>query len=112
MLTLFHKVGVIHEVFSEAYLLVGLFVHEVVALAVLVEELVRPSLDVDDFDLGTGGEGILEYASVLEVTEFGLYECRALAWLNVLEPYDGNRLAVEVHEKAVLEISCCCHKYR
>ena len=91
-------------------LLVSLLMHEVESVLILVKELVRSSLHVDGLDLCTCCESVLEDTSVLEVSEFCLYECRTLAWLYMLEPYDLAWLSVVVKVKSVLEISCCCHK--
>ena len=68
--------------------------------------------DLDGLDLGACGEGVLQDATVLKVAELGLDESGALTRLDVLEPYDHARLVVVLEIKAVLEISCCCHKYR
>jgi hypothetical protein len=65
--------------------------------------------DIDGLDLGTGGEGILEDAAVLQVAELGLYESGTFTRLDMLEPYDGARLAVEIQIEPVLEICSCCH---
>ena len=67
-------------------------------------------LHVDGVDLSTCCECVLEDTSVLEVSEFCLYESWTLTWLYMLEPYDLAWLSVVVEIKSVLKISCCCHK--
>ena len=109
VLAFLHQVGVLDEVLREGNLLVVVLVHEVETFLIGIEELVATMLDVDGLDLGTGGEGILEDAAVLQVAELGLDESGTLARLDMLEPYDGARLTVEIQIESVLEISCCCH---
>ena len=110
MLSFLHQVRVLHLISVEVNLLIGFLMHEVESVLVLVEELVWAALHVDGVDLHTGCECILKDAAVLEVTELCLYECRSLARLHVLEPYDRTRLSVIHQIKSVLEICCCCHK--
>ena len=112
MLAFLHEIGILDYVLGELDLLVGLFMHEIETVLLCIEELVGTALDVDGLDLGAGGEGILQDAAVLEVAELGLDESGALTRLDVLEPYDHARLVVVFEIKAILEISCCCHKYR
>ena len=88
VLAFLHEVRVLDHILRELDLLEGLLVHEVEAILLSIEELVRTSLDVDGLDLCTCGESVLEYTSVLEVAKFGLHESRTLARLHVLEPYD------------------------
>ena len=66
-------------------LLESLLVHEVESVLIRVEELVWTPLDIDDVNLRTCGEGVFEDSAVLKVAEFGLDECRSLAWLLMLE---------------------------
>lgn len=109
VLSLFHEVRVLDNIVRQVDLLVGLFVHEVESVLVGVEELVRTSLDVDDVDLHTCGEGVLKDPSVFKVAKLRLYECRAFSWLDVLEIDYLARFAVVADIKAVLKICCCCH---
>jgi hypothetical protein len=109
VLAFLHEIGVLHNIVREVDLLVGLFVHEVETVLVAIKELVGTPFDIDSLNLCTCGEGVFEDAAVLEVTEFGLDESRALAGFDVLEPYDHTRFTVEIQVEAVFEISCCCH---
>ena len=109
VLAFLHEVGIIHYVVREMYLLIGLFMHEVEAVLVAIEELIWTTFDIDGLDFCTCGESILEDAAILEVTELCLHESGALAGFDVLEPYDHAGLTVEIEVEAVLEISCCCH---
>ena len=53
------------------------------------------SLEVDQLQLLTGTEGVVDHAAPAEVLELGPHEGAALAWLDVLEVHDRVGLAVE-----------------
>ena len=83
--------------------------HEVESVLVLIEELVWASFYVDGIYPCTSGEGVFENTTVLEVTEFCLYESWTFSRFYMLEVNEHARFAVEVKVHSVFEISCCCH---
>ena len=83
--------------------------HEVESVLIFIKELVRTSLHIDGLYFCTCCESVFEDTSVLEVAEFGFYECWTFTRLHVLEVNQHTRFAVEIKVHSVFEISCCCH---
>jgi hypothetical protein len=108
-LALFHKVGIVDHIEAQVNLLKSFGMHEVETVLIFVEILIGAVLHGDQFNLLACAPGFLQDAAVLQVAEFGFDESGTLARLNVLEPYDRTRLAVEIYAKTILKISCCCH---
>ena len=78
---------------GERDLLVGLEVHEVVAV-VAVQVLHALVLEIDQLHLLAGPEGRVDDVAEPEVLQLGAHEGAALAGLHVLEIHDAVRLAV------------------
>jgi hypothetical protein len=74
------------------------------SVAVLVQVLHRPLVDIARLDLGAGVERAVDDLAREDVLELGAHEGAALAGLDVLELDDGPELAVEVEHEAVLEV--------
>jgi len=87
----------------ERKLIVGLGVHEVVAI-VLVEELHVLFLVFDQLHLLARAERVVDDLAQPHVLELGAHEGAALARLDVLEVHDGVRLAVEDDAQSLLEL--------
>lgn len=77
------EVGGVDEFFGHGDLLVGIHVHEVVAVRIVVEELVGAVLDVDVVEFGATGESMFEDTAVVEVAHFGTHKRSTLAGFNV-----------------------------
>src|SRR5215510_15240057 len=95
--------GVAHLVLGQGDLVVRLRVHEVVPI-VLVEVLHMLLLEVDQLDLLTGAERVVDDASLPHVLELGAHEGATLAGLDVLEVDDAVRLPVELDLQPLLEL--------
>ena len=89
---------------AERRLLVGLGVHEDELVAVVVEELHPPVLDVRLLQLLPGAEAPIEHSTGLQVLQLGSHEGAALAGLHVLEVGDVVRLTVELDLEPVAEV--------
>ena len=94
--------GVAHLVRGQRDLVVGLRVHEVVAV-VLVQVLHVLLLEVDQLHLLAGAERVVDHAPLPHVLELGAHEGAALARLDVLEVDDGVGLPVELDLQSLLE---------
>src|SRR5262249_8336091 len=81
----------------------GVHVHEVVAV-VLVEKLHVLFVVLDQLDLLTGAERVVDDLAQPHVLELGTHEGPALARLDVLEVDDGVRLPVEHDPQPLLEL--------
>src|SRR5215510_7454832 len=95
--------GIAHLVGGQGDLIVGLQVHEVIAL-VLVQVLHVLLLEVHQLDLLPRAEGVVDDPSLPHVLELGAHEGAALAGLDVLEVDDAVGLPVELDLQALLEL--------
>ena len=107
-----HEVtGIADDLFGNVDLLVGLFVHENIVGAVLVQVRHVATVNGCGFDLETGVEGLVDDLATHHVLNLGAHECGALTRLDVLEFNDLPQLAVDDHDCAVLQIIRRCHRY-
>jgi hypothetical protein len=81
-----HVVGrVANYSVTEGDLVVVVFVHENEAVTIAVKVGHIALVDVGDFNLDTGVEGLVDNLARDYVLELAAHECRAFAWLDVLE---------------------------
>src|SRR5450759_2442388 len=105
VLVLEHELGSIADhVRRDVELVVRVGVHEDEVVAVLVEVLHGPLVDVGRVDLGPCIEGLVDDLAGQDRLELGPHEGRALAWLDMLELDDGPELVADVEDHAVLEV--------
>ncbi|MPN32571.1 hypothetical protein SDC9_180051 [bioreactor metagenome] len=97
ILSLFHKVCIVHHLGSKRDLLESLGMHEVEAHIIFIEELVRPSFNAYCLYFLTSSVCVLQYPAILEVSHFHLYKCATLTWFNMLEPYYTAWLSIEIN---------------
>ena len=81
--------------------------------AIAVEELHLLGFKANRVELGASVEGVVNYATSLDVAELGANECTALARLNMLEFNDRAELVVvldahAITEKSAVEIASLC----
>jgi len=91
-------------------LLKRLLIHEVVTHLILIDILIRTTLDAHVVDFDTGVERLLDNETGHDILEFGANESRTLAWLHVKELDNVVVLAVELEAHTVFNISSFCHK--
>src|SRR5699024_636493 len=94
---------------GELELLEGLVIHEDVGAAIVVQVGHVTTVDGGGLNLDTGVPGLVDGLAGDDVLELGAHEGWALARLHVLELDDLLQLAVDLEDKAVLEISGGCH---
>ena len=80
-----------------------------VAVGVVVQVLVGAKLNIDDLELGSAREGVLQNTSVVEVAQFGSHKCRAFAGFHVQKFDDLAGRVVKVNAHAVLNVCCRGH---
>ena len=90
-------------------LLIGLDVHEDVALAVLVRVLHITTVNSGGLHLETGVEGLIDSFAGQDVLDLGTHEGGPLTRLDVLELDHLPQLAFEIEHQAVLQVVRRCH---
>src|SRR5665811_163173 len=105
VLVLQHELGGIADhVRGDVDLVEGIAVHEDEVVAVLVQVLHGPFVDVGRVDLGPRVEGLLNHLAGQDRLEIGPHEGRTLTGLDMLELHDGPELVADVEDHAVLEV--------
>src|SRR5450759_417411 len=105
VLVLEHELGGIADhVRRDVKLVVRVAVHEDEVVAVLVQVLHGPFVDVGRIDLGPRVEGLVDHLAGQDRLELGPHEGRTLPWLDMLELDDGPELVADVEDHAVLEV--------
>ena len=110
VLVLNHEVtGITYDLGRNVNLLVGRSIHENVIGAILVQVRHIATIDCSGFDLDARVEGLVNGLPGQNVLNLGAHKGRALTRLHVLEFDNLPQLAVNHHDKAVLQIICRSH---
>src|SRR5450631_736962 len=105
VLVLEHELrGLADHVAGDVDLIEGVAVHEDEVVAVLVQVLHSPLVDVGRLDLGPSVEGLVNDLAGQNRLELGPHEGWALAGLDVLELHDRPELVADIEDHAVLEV--------
>src|SRR5712692_8621628 len=94
---------------ADKCLLVASIIHEIIVLALLVEVLHLPFLDVRLADLVAALEGGLQHPPRKQTADAGSDESRALSGFDVLELDDFEGFAVDLNLQALPEVRSVNH---
>ena len=105
----YQKLRSVDDLFGHGDLLKRLHIHKVVAVGVVVQVLVGAKLNIDDLELGSAREGVLQNTSVVEVAQFGSHKCRPFAGFHMQKFDDLAGRVVKVNAHAILNVCCRGH---
>ena len=108
-ITLFEELHTFDPFSGDSDLLKSLCVHEVIPHIILVEELVRTTLDAYFLYLYTAIPSLIKDAACSHITQFRTNESRAFTGFYMEELYDEKVLSIDIEAHTISKICSCSH---